>query len=134
MQVAIQYQPAYSLATVTLEDGESIQAEAGAMVGMSTGLALKTEATGGLLKSLRRAMFGGASFFLNTYTATRPGQSIALAPPLPGDIAVIELHGEPLLVQSGGYLASSAGVTIDTQWTGAKTFWFFGSCREGAHI
>ncbi len=125
MHVDIQYQPSYSLAMVTLDAGESIQAESGAMVGMSAGLELKTEASGGFLKSLGRTMFGGESFFMNTFTATEQGQTIALAPPLPGDIAVIEMQGEPLLVQSGSYLASSEGVKIDTKWTGAKTF--FGS-------
>jgi uncharacterized protein (TIGR00266 family) len=125
MNVDIQYQPSYSLALVTLDAGESIQAESGAMVGMSTSLEMSTEASGGLLKALGRAMFGGESFFMNTFTATGQGQSIALAPPLPGDIAVIEMQGQPLMVQSGAYLASSEGVTIDTKWTGAKTF--FGS-------
>lgn len=125
MKVDIQYQPSYALATVTLDAGESIQAESGAMVGMSAGLELKTEASGGFWKSLGRSLFGGESFFMNTFTATRAGQTIDLAPALPGDIAVIELQGQPLLVQSGAYLASSAGVTIDTKWGGAKTF--FGS-------
>ena len=62
---------------------------------------------------------------MNTYTGMADGDNILLAPPLPGDIAVLELQGETLLVQSGSYLASSAGVTIDTKWSGAKTF--FGS-------
>jgi uncharacterized protein (TIGR00266 family) len=43
-------------------------------------------------------------------------------PALPGDIAVIELDGQELLVQSGSYLAASAGVQVDTKWSGAKTF------------
>ena len=125
MHVDIQYQPSYSLATVTLDAGESIQAESGAMVAMSPGLELKTEASGGLLKSLGRSVFGGESFFMNTFIASRSGQTIALAPALPGDITIIEMSGEPLLVQSGSFLASSAGVTVETKWTGAKTF--FGS-------
>ena len=125
MQVEIAYQPSYSLALVTLEAGEAIQAENGAMVGMSDGIEMKTEASGGFFKSLGRKFLGGESFFLNTFIATSAGQSIALAPPLPGDIAVIELQEEPLLVQSGAYLAASAGVNVDTKWTGARTF--FGS-------
>lgn len=40
------------------------------------------------------------------------------------------MSGAPLLVQSGAYLDSSAGVEIDTKWTGAKTF--FGSDAEGS--
>jgi uncharacterized protein (TIGR00266 family) len=83
---------------------------------------MKTAAKGGLLKSFGRSLFGGESFFLNTYTAEKSGDSVALAPALPGDIAVIEMNGEELLVQSGSYLAASAGVQVDTKWSGAKTF------------
>jgi len=122
MNVDIRYGPAYALAMVTLDARESIQVESGAMVGMSPDLEMKTEASGGFLKSLSRSMFGGESFFLNTYTADKGGESIALAPPLPGDISVIEMKGETLLVQSGSYLAASTGVQVDTKWKGAKTF------------
>ena len=125
MNVDIRYRPSYSLAMVTLDPGEAIQVESGAMVGMSPGLEMRTEASGGLFKSLGRKMFGGESFFLNTYTGSSPGDSVALAPPLPGDVAVVEMQGETLLVQSGSYLASSEGIKVETKWSGAKTF--FGS-------
>ena len=125
MKVEVRYGPAYALALVNLDARETIQVEGGAMVGMAPSIEMKTEAKGGLLKSLGRSMFGGESFFLNTYTATSPGDSIALAPALPGDVEVIEMHGETLMVQSGSYLGSSAGIEVDTRWSGAKTF--FGS-------
>lgn len=125
MKVDIRYRPAFALAIVTLEQNEPIQVEGGAMVGMSPDMEMKTEASGGFLKSLSRSVFGGESFFLNTYVGRQEGDSVALAPPLPGDIAVIEMHGETLMVQSGSYLAASAGITVDTKWSGAKTF--FGS-------
>ncbi len=125
MNVEVMYRPSYSLAMVTLEANESIQAESGAMVAMSPELDMVTEAKGGFLKSISRSMFGGESFFMNTYTASAAGERIALAPPLPGDVSVIEMRNQSLLVQSGSYLASSSGVQVDTKWTGAKTF--FGS-------
>jgi len=125
MNVEVRYGPAYALALVNLDPRETIQVEGGAMVGMVTSIEMKTEAKGGFLKSLGRSVFGGESFFLNTFTATSPGDTIALAPALPGDVAVIEMHGETLMVQSGSYLGSSAGIEVDTEWSGAKTF--FGS-------
>ncbi|MGD2048411.1 MAG: TIGR00266 family protein [Chloroflexota bacterium] len=125
MKVDVQYRPSFALAVVTLEAKESIQVESGAMVGMSPDLEMETEARGGFLKSLTRSMFGGESFFLNTYTASSHGDSVALAPPLPGDISVIEMRDETLMVQSGSYLASSEGIEVNTKWSGAKTF--FGS-------
>ncbi len=89
------------------------------MVGMSPDIAMETEAKV-VSKSITRSMFGGEELFMNTYTGVADGDSILLAPPLPGDIAVIEMRGETLLVQSGSYLASSEGVTVDTKWLGLR--------------
>ena len=125
MKIDIRYRPAYALALVTLDPKETVQVEGGAMVGMSANMKMETGATGGFLKSLSRKMFGGESFFLNTFTGVHEGDSVAVAPPLPGDVEVIEMHGETLMVQSGAYLASSAGINVETKWSGAKTF--FGS-------
>jgi len=125
MQVEIHYRPSYSVAQVFLERHEKIQAEGGSMLGMSPDLQMETQARGGLLKSLSRSMFGGESFFLNTYTSEKDGDQILLAPPLPGDVAIVEMQNDSLLVQSGSYLASSEGIQVDTKWSGAKTF--FGS-------
>jgi uncharacterized protein (AIM24 family) len=47
MQVEILYRPSYSVARVTLDRGEEIQAESGAMVGMSPNIMMETEAAGG---------------------------------------------------------------------------------------
>ena len=125
MQVEILYRPSYSVARVLLDRKEKIQVEAGAMLAMSADMEMETEARGGFLKSISRSMFGGESFFMNTYTGEKDGDRILLAPPLPGDVSVIDMQGQSLLVQSGSYLASSEGVQVDTKWSGAKTF--FGS-------
>src|SRR6478735_1136690 len=87
MEHEIKYGPAYAVATLSLDSGESVRAEAGAMVSMSPGLEVQTSASnaGGLLKGLRRAALGGESFFMNTFVASAPAQ-LSLAPPLPGDI------------------------------------------------
>ena len=122
MNVTIDYRPSYATAKVDLGPGEEIVVEAGAMVAMSTDLELQTKARGGFLKSLGRATFGGESFFLNTFSAPPSGGRIFLAPALPGDMKLLELMGETLMVQSGSYIASSPEVNVDTKWSGAKTF------------
>jgi len=127
MKVEIQYRPSYALAVVSLDPGETLQAEAGAMVSMSPGLTMDTGTKGGIMGALKRSVLGGESFFMNTYQAPANGGQITLAPALPGDMAVIELSDQPLMVQSGSYVASSAGLAIDTKWSGAKTFF----AREG---
>ncbi len=122
MNVELLYRPAYTIARVTLGPNEVVRVESGAMVGMSPGVQIQTGAEGGLLKSLKRKFLGGESFFLNTYRAPAGGGELWLAPPLPGDMNVLELSGETLLVQSGSYVAASEGVDVDTSWGGAKTF------------
>ena len=98
------------------------------MVSMDTGITIETKAKGGVLKSLGRSVFGGESFFMNTYR-TDTGGAIRLAPSLPGDMMVIDiLPDNPMKLQSGGYIASTEGVEVDTKWSGRKTFF----ASEGA--
>jgi uncharacterized protein (TIGR00266 family) len=122
MDIEVDYRPAYALAKAKLEPNEEIRVEAGAMVAATSGVNIETRAEGGILSSLSRRILGGESFFINTYRAPAEGGQVYLAPALPGDIVVLDLQGEELMVQSGGFLAASPGIDIDTKWGGAKTF------------
>jgi len=123
MQHQIDYGPAYALITLSLDAGDSVMTEAGAMVSMTPGLEIQTSAgnQGGFLKGLKRAALGGESFFMNTFVASAPAQ-LSLAPPLPGDIVHRVLGAETIYLTSGSFLASTSGVDVDTKWGGAKTF------------
>jgi uncharacterized protein (TIGR00266 family) len=116
------YQPAYAMARLTMNRGAEVRVEAGAMVSMSGTIEVETKAQGGLLKSLSRSVLGGESFFMNTFRATADNSELVLAPTLPGDIIVMPLDGQELIVQSGSFLASDLSVSVDTKWGGAKTF------------
>jgi len=122
MEVNILYRPSYSLGVIRLGPNEEIRVEGGAMVSMSQGVTVETKAAGGILKSLARSVLAGESFFQNTFRAPASGGEVTVAPALPGDLFVLELRNESLLVQSGSYVASEAGVNLDTKWGGAKTF------------
>ncbi len=122
MQIEIIHRPSYAMAVVAMDASETIRAEGGAMLSMSPNMTLETKTQGGMLKGLKRSLLGGESFFMNTYTATGgPGQ-ISLAPALPGDVVHQKLTDRPMMVQSGSYVASSAGIEVETKWGGAKTF------------
>lgn len=104
--------------------GERLVAEAGAMVSMSSGIDISTNMRGGLLSAAKRRLLGGESLFQNTFTATRPGQEVLLAPPPEGDIAhkVLEA-GEVFFLQSGAYIAHAGPqMQLDTKWGGIKSF------------
>lgn len=121
MRTEVMYSPAYATARLTLAAGETVRAESGAMLAMSAGVTMETSTQGGVLKGLKRAVLGGESFFMNTFTAQVDGAELYVAPSLPGDVVAWPLNGT-LFVQSGSFLASSAGITVDTQWGGGRTF------------
>ncbi|WP_121821719.1 TIGR00266 family protein [Halostella salina] len=122
MEHEVRHRPSFALLDVSLNRGESITAEAGAMVSHSDGIDITTDrGDSGLLSSVKRSVFGGESFFRNTFEATDPG-NVTLAPPLPGDVVHQELQSETLYVQSGSYLAADRDIDLDTEFGGGKTF------------
>ncbi len=121
MKHEVMYGQVYALGVLTLDPGEKVQAEAGAMVSMSDTITVETGVKGGVFSGLKRKVLGGESFFIETFTAQGAGE-VTVAPSLPGDIMPIELQGQTLLVQSGSFLAATPDVEIDTKWGGAKTF------------
>lgn len=121
MEHEIKHRPSYALLEVELDQSESIQSEAGAMVSHAAGIRIETSAEGGIVDSLKRKAFGGESFFMNTFVADQPGH-VTLAPPLPGDVVNHRLQNEQLLVQSGSFLAADPAIDIDTKFGGGRTF------------
>ncbi len=117
----IGYRPAHSLAKVHLQANESLVAESGAMVGMSTNVHMQTQSTGGLMGGLKR-MFGGESFFRNTFTAQGGPGEVLLAQALCGDMAVLDMTPQGFFIQNSAYIASTPDVQVETQTGGFKGF------------
>ena len=121
MDIQIGYRPAQALARVILDNGEQIRAESGAMVGMSTNVHMETGMTGGMMGGLKR-MFGGESFFQNTFTAQGGQGEVLLAHSLCGDIVNLEMSPQGFFIQSSSYIASSPWVNCETKVGGFKSF------------
>jgi uncharacterized protein (TIGR00266 family) len=122
MRTEISFDPAYAIATIHLDQGESVRAEAGAMMAMTASIEIATSTQGGIMKGLKRSVLGGESFFLNTFTSTEPDSRLVVAPALPGDVIVWPLSGNTVYLQSGSFLASPGTIDIDSKWGGSKTF------------
>jgi uncharacterized protein (TIGR00266 family) len=120
MQFEIAYRPGQSMARAVLAPGEQLVAESGAMVGMSTNVHMETSA-GGMKAGLKR-LFGGESFFRNTFTAQGGPGEVLLGQVLCGDMIALDMNAEGYFVQSASYIASSAGVNIDTKVGGFRSF------------
>jgi len=122
MRTEIEFSPSFAVATIHMDAGESVRAEAGAMLAMSPTVGIETSTQGGMLKGLRRSVLGGESFFMNTFTANGPDAHVTVAPALPGDVIIWPIAGETVYLQSGSFLAAPASIDIDSKWGGAKTF------------
>ena len=120
MNVTIEHGRSYATAKVELAPGESIKAEAGALMAMKGDVDLRTQ-SGGILKGLKRSLMGGESFFQNTFTAGPRGGFVELVPPLPGDVKHLALDGG-LIVQDSSYMASTPSIVVDTKWQGFRGF------------
>jgi uncharacterized protein (TIGR00266 family) len=129
MRYEILSKPSFSILDVTLEPGEKIVAEAGAMAWMEGPVVTETSTRGGVLKGLKRALLTGESFFQNTYSAQGGTGKVSLAPGVAGDIIPYELRGNELFLEKGAYLASTEGVHCDSKWQGLK-----GLFNEGLFI
>ena len=129
MQIDIQYRPANAAARVVLQPGETVTAEGGAMISMSPNVTIETttiqRGKGGVLAGIKR-LVAGENFFLNHFTAQRQSGEIWLSSGMPGDMVVRQLDGLALIIQSGSFVASDQGVSIDASFQGIGKALFSG--------
>ncbi|MGM0381598.1 MAG: TIGR00266 family protein [bacterium] len=132
MEFKIENDPSFAVAVAKISPGETVLAEADAMVSMSGDVEIETKKMtgksdeGGLLETVKGAakrVLAGESFLINHLTAKNSEAEVCLAPALPGDIESYELGGSgELIVQSGSYLAGDEQVSLDGEWGGSKSF------------
>ena len=117
------HSPSFTTLIFYLKQGQSVVAEKGAMMYMHRTIEIQTSGRkGGLLKGIMTSALGGESFFVNTYSAAQGPGELALVGPTMGDIRAIDVSRQPMILQSGAFLASSPEVTLDTKWQGLKGF------------
>ena len=112
---------------VTLNKGESMYSQVGGMSWQTNGIQMKTNAKGGLMKSLGR-MLTGESIFMNTYTAEVDGAKVAFATTVPGDIISLNLdnHKDGFILQKGAFLCAEPSVETKVAFTKKFSAGFFG--------
>lgn len=106
---------------MTLRQGEVVYTQSGGMTYQTEGIQMKTNARGGVLKSLGRA-FSGESIFMAHYTAEVDGAKIAFSTTVPGSIVPVNMADLPngLIIQKGSFLCAEN--TVSTQVTFTKKF------------
>lgn len=132
MKHHIEYGPAYAWLRVELGPGETIQAEAGAMVTQTPGLTMQTRLNAGrgaglwrrvqaFFVAVLRKVFGGETVFVNEFSGPRGGE-VVFAPSISGAIVHCTMlpSDPPLLVQGGSYLASAGQVDTRLRFAGLR--------------
>jgi uncharacterized protein (TIGR00266 family) len=112
---------------ITLDPGEAVQAEAGAMMFLEDGIVMNTGTGGGVKKGVKRIL-AGESFFITTFTKGGKGAGkCAFAAPYPGKILSMNI-GETgtILCQRDAYLCSAYGVEVSVAFTKRLGAGFFG--------
>ena len=106
---------------MTLRQGEIVYTQSGGMTYQTEGIQMKTNARGGVLKSLGRA-FSGESIFMAHYSAETDGAKIAFSATIPGSIVPVNMADLPngLIIQKGSFLCAEN--TVSTQVTFTKKF------------
>lgn len=132
MQYRIEHGPAFAWLRVAFGPGETIQAEAGAMVTRSLDVEMQTRLNAGrragvlrwiwaFFVALLRKLLGGETFFVNEFRSAGAGE-VVLAPSLAGHIMQRSLGaGSRFYVQTGSYLASTGDIDTRVRFGGIRT-------------
>lgn len=114
--------------TVTLEPGQVLRAESGAMMYMTEGVTMNTTTGGGLSTGFQR-MLTGQNFFISDYTYDGSDTgSVALGTDFPSKIVRLNVaeYGGKLVCQKGALLCASHTIDIAMEFTKSFSSGFFG--------
>lgn len=113
--------PDFAYVTVQIPANEMLKVEASAMATMDTHVSMKTKMRGGLGR-----LVTGESIFLNEFSAEGAPGEVGIAPGAPGDLDHVYLDGETIYLQNSAYVASTAGIEVETKWQGLTKGFFSG--------
>jgi len=120
MKYEIKYKPSYALLVVSLEQGETITAESGAMTYLTPNIEAHTrKREKSLLGAIGLSIIGGQSFWVNDYTAKTGSAEAAFAAAPVGDVETLEVKpNQGFIIQKSAYIASTSAVDLDVKWEG----------------
>ena len=120
MKYAIKYRPSYSILEVSLDPGETIRAEAGALTYMSPNVNVETHMREkSILGTIGLSLFGRQSFFVNSYTSQEGLGKVGLVAAPVGDIEQLQVRPDKgYIIQKAAYVASTPTVDLDVKWEG----------------
>jgi uncharacterized protein (TIGR00266 family) len=137
----ITHGPSFAMLRVDLQPGQTLIAEAGAMVARHSHVGMEVKMNAGrnagffdqliaIFIAFIRKVVGGETFFVNHFSAAQPG-SVWVAPTMSGQISHRRLTpGTKLVLSSGAYLASVGNVDVKMKFGGLSSI----LAKEGAFM
>ena len=111
----------FPAAEVTLNEGEKVFTQSGAMAWADEDIKMSTNMEGGFFKSLGRALSGTSLMFV-THEATRDNSKVSFSSSFPGTIKEFEVdENHEYIAQKSAFLVADPGVQVDA--TVNKNFW-----------
>lgn len=134
----ITHGPSFAMLRVNLTPGQTLVAEAGAMVARSSQvqMAAKLNASKSagffamvkaILIAFIRKFIGGETFIVNHFTTSQAGM-VWLAPSMAGHVSYRRMNGEKLVLSTGAYLGHIGDIEIRMKFGGLRGLF----AKEGA--
>lgn len=116
LDVSYQYRPNFGAVRVTLNEGESVVADAGALLYMDGTVTMNTSCHNGCCAGYWRRC-AGESGCQNTFTG--PGRVAFADTTMPGDVLPFAVtRSQGYIFSTGSYLCSSPNVKVSGKWNG----------------
>jgi uncharacterized protein (TIGR00266 family) len=116
------------IVTITLQPGQVLRAESGAMMYMTDGVVMETTTGGGLSSGFQR-MLTGQNFFISDYRYEGDSTgTVALGTDFPSKIIRLNVseYGGKLICQKGALLCASHTIDVTMEYSKNFTTGFFG--------
>lgn len=116
----------FPIVEVTLNRGERVISESGAMCWKDSSITMSTTSNGGVSKVVGR-LFTGEKLFHNIFTAVEDNSKITFGSCIPGSIKAIELrNGEAIICQKGAFLFALGDIELSVHFNKRLGTGFFG--------
>ncbi len=113
------------LIEITLEKGETVKSQAGAMKWMTNNLLMETSISGGVIGAVKRKMVGEGIFF-NFFTGKENGSTVAFGHTYPGMIIPLDVTAKSYICQQRAFLCAAESVKLDIALHKKLRVGFFG--------
>lgn len=111
---------------ITLDPGEAVQAEPGALMFMEEDIDMGTSTGGGIFSGLKRKIAGEKFFVTSFENEGDVPRQVAFASEHPGNVKAVDLSQGTVFCQKDAFLCAARGVNVSVAFTKKLGAGFFG--------